>query len=175
MKILSIDSHLISSDYGDNNSFGQPLGVKSLGLVVVKLDSGFFGIGESYSSIYLPELFVQTINSISPYLINRDFTDPREISNSFYIPFCSRSGFIQSSFSAIDNAIWDAFLKSIDMSLHAYLRSATADPLFYFSGGTAICSPDDIASEISKLSPGFDGFKMLSLQPIKLEPCRFFF
>ncbi len=160
MKIISIRPQLISSDYGDNQSFGQPLGVKSLGLVVVKLDNGVTGIGESYSSIYLPELFAHTINSISPFLINIDFDDPRDIFSNFFIPFCSRSGFIQSSYSAIDIAIWDAFLKSINLSLYAYLEKQSLDPLFYFSGGTAVSSPDEIRAEIDTINPHFDGFKM---------------
>lgn len=160
MKILSIEPHLISSDYGDNQSFGQPLGVKSLGLVVVQLDNGFIGIGETYASIYLPELFKQTIKSLAEFLIGQQFNDPREIFESFYIPFCSRSGFIQSAYSAIDIAIWDAFLQSINSSLPSYFAANSEDPLFYFSGGTAVCSPQAIVNELDNIDSDFDGYKM---------------
>ena len=55
-KIISISAFCLSSKYGDNNSFGQPLGVKTVGFVEVTTDKGVIGYGEAYAAIYIPEI-----------------------------------------------------------------------------------------------------------------------
>ena len=63
--IDSIEPILISSDYGDNNILGQPLGLKTIGIVRVKTKDGLNGYGESYVAIYVPELFEEIVNFIN--------------------------------------------------------------------------------------------------------------
>ena len=121
LKIKKIDPLLISSNYGDNKVLGQPLGLKTIGIVKIETECGLVGYGESYVAIYLPELFAYTIKLISQKLINASFDDPREIYESSFIPFASRNGFYSSAYSAIDIALWDLVCKFEDKTLKEYL------------------------------------------------------
>ena len=161
MKILSIKPHLVSSNYGTNVSFGQPLGVKTIGIVEIKLDSGVTGYGEAYSAIYMPDLFRETINSLTPLLVGAEVSSPLELYRSFFIPFCSRNGLIASVFSSIDIALWDAFLQSSNVTLFEYLDvKPRTDQLFYFSGGSVALSPKEIKAETESIPEFFDGYKI---------------
>ena len=71
MKIIDINGFALSSAYGDGDNFGQPFGVKSIGLVEIKTDSNIDGIGETYAGVYTPELISVFINQIKPFLIGK--------------------------------------------------------------------------------------------------------
>ena len=88
LQIDSIKPILISSNYGNNKILGQPLGLKTIGIVKVITKDGLFGYGESYAAIYVPELFEALVNNISSKIKNKSFEDPLDIYNSFYVPFC---------------------------------------------------------------------------------------
>ena len=62
IKISNIEGISLSSPYGDNKVFGQPKGLKSIGFIIVTLENGVVGYGETYAGIYSPEL-------INPLLI----------------------------------------------------------------------------------------------------------
>ena len=174
MKVLAIKPHLVSSDYGANASFGQPLGVKTIGIVEIHLDNGVIGYGESYSAIYMPDLFCSTVESLCPLLVGRQFSSPLDIFRDFFIPFCSRNGFIASVFSAIDIALWDSFLQSTNQTLSGYLGvTPRIDQLFYFSGGSVAFSPHDIMAEAKALPDFFDGYKIrVGRQPWETDILR---
>lgn len=160
--IESIKPLLISSDYGDNKSLGQPLGLKTIGIVKVKTINGEYGFGESYVAIYVPELFENLVNYIGKYLINKSFIDPREIYQSYFIPFCSTNGLLASVYSAIDIALWEITCKSSKLSLNDFLKLEKNNNLnFYFSGGSAAYNPDEISQEIEGINTKiFKGYKM---------------
>ena len=48
MKIEKVNGYCLSSHYGDGKVFGQPLGVKSIGVIEVVTNNGLVGIGETY-------------------------------------------------------------------------------------------------------------------------------
>ena len=70
-KITSIEGFCLSSPYGDGNVYGQPKGVKSLGFIEVKSESGISGFGETYSGIYSPELISPITKYLSHYIIGK--------------------------------------------------------------------------------------------------------
>ncbi len=160
--IDSITPILISSDYGDNNTLGQPLGLKTIGIVKITTIEGEYGFGESYIAIYIPELFETLVNYISKYLTHKSFKDPREIYESFFIPFCSSNGLLASIYSAIDIALWDITCKSSKKSLNDFLKLEKNNNFnFYFSGGSAAFNPDKITAEIETVNKQiFKGYKM---------------
>lgn len=164
LKISKIEPLLASSPYGDGNNLGQPLGLKTLGFVKVTLDNGTVGFGEAYIAIYTPELFKETVLCIEKYILqaNRHFTDPYEIYNSFYIPFASRNGLIQSVYAAVDTALWDAFCKLKEESFSQITKlPITSKPSIYFSGGSAKMSCEELAIEASSINTSvFDGYKI---------------
>ena len=82
IKIKDISLKKYSSRYGkDNNSFGQPLGVKSIVIVSVESDCGLIRSHELYAGIYVPELIENLIKYISPLYLNKDFNNINELIN----------------------------------------------------------------------------------------------
>lgn len=160
--IESIQPILISSDYGNNNVLGQPLGLKTIGITKVTTKDGLIGYGESYIAIYVPELFEQLVNFIENKIKNKCFNDPRDIYDSFYIPFCSSNGLIASIYSGIDIALWDITCKKANKSLNEFLGIKNNHKLkYYFSGGSAALNTQEIEEEINQVNKNiFKGFKM---------------
>ncbi len=69
MKIKKVIGYSLSSTYGDGNVFGQPEGVKSIGLVEVHTDDGLVGIGETYTGVYVPELLEPVVKTIESLIV----------------------------------------------------------------------------------------------------------
>ena len=46
--IEKVEGFALSSPYGKGESLGQPLGVKSVGIVKIYTESGVYGLGETY-------------------------------------------------------------------------------------------------------------------------------
>ena len=69
MKIEKVNGYCLSSHYGDGKVFGQPLGVKSIGVIEVVTNNGLVGIGETYSAVYVPELIEPTVSFIESLII----------------------------------------------------------------------------------------------------------
>jgi L-alanine-DL-glutamate epimerase-like enolase superfamily enzyme len=162
LKILSIEPVLLSSPYGDGKVLGQPLGVKTLGFVRVKTDSGMIGLGEAYCAIYVPDLFVKIIESFAEILSGRSFDHPAEIYDQVHIPFISRSGIFKSAYSAIDLALWDIYSQANDKSIAALLSANSRESIdVYASGGSAALSPAEVTADVqSYLKQGHRHFKM---------------
>ena len=160
--IKSIDPLLLSSNYGDGNVLGQPLGVKTLGIVRIELNSGHIGFGESYIGIYVPELFREIVNYYGKILINSEMKSPSQIFQDIYIPFCSRNGLMASVYAAIDIALWDVFCKVENNSFAEINNLKTnKNKKLYWSGGSAAFSPSKIREEVYKLDHKiFQGYKL---------------
>ena len=62
--ITKVEGFSLSSPYGSGDSFGQPKGVKSIGLVQIHTNVGVSGLGETYAGVYSPSL----INPIVEFL-----------------------------------------------------------------------------------------------------------
>lgn len=160
--IDSIKPILISSDYGNNKVLGQPLGLKTIGIIKVTTKDGVFGYGESYIAIYVPELFEHLVFFLENKIKNKCFNDPREIYDSFYIPFCSSNGLLASIYSAIDIALWDITCKKANKSLNEFLGIEKNENFkYYFSGGSAAFKQQELEEEINKVNKNiFKGYKM---------------
>ena len=107
MKITEVKGYSLSSPYGDGNVFGQPLGVKSIGIVEVHTDKEYIGIGETYSGVYVPELLYPVVEYLKSFIIGTDPDNISEINRLLEIPFISGNGLVRSIISAIDIALWD--------------------------------------------------------------------
>ncbi len=162
ISIKSIKPLLFSSDYGDGKVLGQPLGVKTIGLVEVELDNNLKGYGEAYVGIYLPELFMEVVNFYSSKLRNYKFKNPIEIYNELYIPFCSRNGFLASVYAGIDSALWDVFCKQNGQSFAEINKlNIEKQKNIYWSGGSAAFTDKKIMEEINNLNTDiFSGYKL---------------
>ena len=162
MKIVDINGFALSSAYGDGGNFGQPLGVKSVGLVEIKTDSNIDGIGETYSGVYTPELISVIIDQIKPVLIGKDALDINEIYHCLQIPFISNNGLYKSIISAVDIALWDIKGKALKKPIAELLNESFDKTVkVYASGGSVAMSPNQISKDVEKvIDKGFRAYKM---------------
>ena len=105
VKITQVEPILISSPYGKGNSLGQPLGVKTIGLVRIHTDLDIYGLGETYSAVYIPDIFTVIVKELENYLIGRSVGSTDLLIEIENIPFVGRDGIIRSVASAIDIAV----------------------------------------------------------------------
>ena len=161
-RILKIEGFALSSPYGSGKSLGQPLGVKSIGLVKVYTDSGEYGLGETYSGVYAPELIGPIVNFLESYLIGRLVGDDLIFDGIKNMPFIGGSGILQSVFSAIEIAIWDLRGKILEVPTSKLINkdSRESTPL-YASSGTVIFTTDEIIADVEDIQNlGYTAYKM---------------
>jgi len=161
-KIISISGYYLSSPYGSGNVLGQPLGVKSIGFIEIKSDSGETGVGESYAGVYMPELMSPTVDILKHMIIGRSVGDNSIIDDISQIPFIGRNGIIRSIASAVDIALWDLRGKILDKPVYKLLSEKYRGEVdTYASNGSAALSPEEIAEDvINILTKGFRAYKM---------------
>lgn len=160
--ITGIDCIPLSSPYGDGYSFGQPLGVKSVVILRLWLDDGTYGLGETYSGIYLPEVISPIIEAIKYAIIGKSISDDTIVSSIFQIPFVGHSGIIKSIAGAIDISIWDVRGKILQKPTHQLLAKDYRNSLqVYASSGSAIMSETQIKKDVQQImNLGFKSYKM---------------
>ena len=149
--IASISGYCLSSKYGDNKTFGQPLGVKTVGFVEIISTSGKIGYGEIYAAVYLPEIVAEITKSLAKYFIGKKIGDLTLSENILLIPFIGRNGLLQSFSSAIDAAIWDLRGKILNLPVYKLFQDYVSSKEVYISGGSVILSPDEIEKDIDNL------------------------
>ena len=170
IKIKDISLKKYSSRYGkDNNSFGQPLGVKSIVIVSVESDCGLIRSHELYAGIYVPELLENLIRYISPLYIDKIFKDINELKNIKSIPFVCNSGLFKSIKGAIDSCILQLIFLKNDVPIVEGLKNLLIEDIkdfknnpknkYYASGGSVTYDSNECIEDLKK-SLSFDGFKM---------------
>lgn len=162
VKITKVEPILLSSPYGKGDSLGQPLGVKSIGLIKIHTDLNIYGLGESYSAVYMPEIFSAIVKQLEPYLVGRAVGSLDLIVDIENIPFVGRDGIIKSVSSAIDIALWDLRGKILGVPTQSLLVNNPRNSVpVYASSGTAIFTPSEIMSDVHEiLNAGFNAYKM---------------
>ncbi|MCH7656601.1 MAG: hypothetical protein IIC95_11580 [Chloroflexi bacterium] len=119
MIVTDVIGYALSSPYGANDSLGQPLGVKSIGLIEVHTDAGLVGFGETYSGVYAPELVEPAAAFWKPSLLGKDPLDEAASADLLLsIPFVGRSGLLSSVFGGIEIALWDIRGKAAGRPAH---------------------------------------------------------
>ena len=161
-KIKNISGFALSSKYGDGKVFGQPKGVKSLGFIEVKSESGVSGFGETYCGIYSPELVSYITEYLSKYIVGEKVSSLDFLDKLNNIPFIGHSGIIQSVISGIEVAIIDLIGKIENKPVYELFNySDTKEVKCYYSGGSVTFSDDEIEDDIAKMKKlGFNAFKM---------------
>jgi len=162
MKINKVIGYCLSSTYGDGKVYGQPEGVKSIGLVEVHIDDGFVGLGETYSGIYVPELIEPTVKFLESLVLGMNPLDVEKVYKSMDIPFVSMNGFIRSVIGAIEIALWDIKGQVEKKPIYKLLSDEfSTDFGVYASGGSVSFDVDDIKNDVESIVlQGFDSYKM---------------
>ena len=160
--IEKVEGFALSSPYGDGKSLGQPLGVKSVGIVKVYSVSGEYGLGETYAGVYAPELIEPIVRFLKGYLIGHPIGNDLVFDQIKNIPFIGGKGILQSVFSALEIAIWDLRGKLLDKPVCELITNNPRKTLpVYASSGTAIFSPNEIKNDVENiLSLGHSAYKM---------------
>ena len=169
-KIKGIECKRFSSKYGEfNNSFGQPLGVKSIVILTVTSSSGYSRSHELYGGIYIPEIYPKLISTISGIYIGREITLDF-LQNPIKLPFVSNSGIFKSVTGAIESCIMQIYFSERGISLvdglktlldSSIRRNKDLDIKYYGSGGSVAYSPNKCIEDLKKtIQKGLDGFKM---------------
>jgi L-alanine-DL-glutamate epimerase-like enolase superfamily enzyme len=161
-RIKKVEGFALSSPYGKGESLGQPLGVKSVGLVKIYTESGAYGLGETYSGVYAPELIQPIVVFLESYLIGRLIGDDLIFDDIKNIPFIGGNGILQSVFSAIEIAIWDVRGKILELPTSQLINNNSRKSIpLYASSGTVIFTPDDITKDVENiLNLGYTAYKM---------------
>jgi len=170
LKISDVLGYSLSSPYGDGNVFGQPKGVKSIGLIEVQTNSGHIGIGETYAAVYAPKLIKPIAELIKSIVIGMDPRNIDDINKSLKIPFISSNGIIQSVLSALDIALWDINGKIHNKPVFKLLNESIRDSVkVYASGGSVAMNSEQIHNDVeSILRKGYKSYKMrVGVQPWK--------
>ena len=158
MVIKKVIGYSLSSTYGDGNVFGQPKGVKSIGLVEVHTDTGLIGIGETYSGVYVPELIEPTVNFLESLVVGLNPLNVEGVYNIMEIPFVGRDGFIRSVIGAIEIALWDIKGQVESKPIYQLLGDDSHEFDVYSSGGSVSFTPDEIKKDIENIP--FNSYKM---------------
>ncbi len=161
-RIKKVEGFALSSPYGKGESLGQPLGVKSVGLVKVYTESGVFGLGETYSGVYAPELIQPIVHFLESYLVGHLIGDDLIFDDIKNIPFIGGNGILQSVFSAIEIAIWDLRGKILEVPTSKLINNNSRKSIpLYASSGTATFTSDEIVADVENiLNLGYTAYKM---------------
>ena len=161
-RIEKVEGFALSSPYGKGESLGQPLGVKSVGIVKIYTESGVYGLGETYSGVYAPELIRPIVGFLEQYFVGRSIGDDLIFDDIKNIPFIGGNGIMQSVFSAIEIAIWDARGKILEVpSSQLMSNNCRKEIPLYASSGTVVFSPNEIIKDIENISNlGYTAYKM---------------
>ena len=97
-----------------------------------------------------------------------------EIFDNFSIPFVSRNGLFRACFGSLENAFYDLCAKLEKKPLYQIIGSKKDFPKIYASGGSVICSKEEIEQESVKvLDYGFQGYKIrVGLQEWDIDQSR---
>ena len=163
VRITEVEGFSLSSPYGLGDSFGQPKGVKSIGLVRIHTDIGVTGLGETYAGVYSPALIKPIVDFLKDFIIGKKVGSDDVIENLSKIPFIGRNGLLNGISSAIEIALWDVRGKLLNEPVSKLINNSlprNAIPV-YASGGSVVFSPEQIEDDVEKiLQLEFSAYKM---------------
>ncbi len=159
-KISSIGFFIIDTKISSGKMHGQANNIKPIGYVTISSEN-VTGISEIYASTYISH----GIKSIYEYMDfvfkNKTLKDASEIFDNFSIPFVSRNGLFKACFGSLENAFYDLCAKLEDKPLYQIFGSKKDFPKIYASGGSVICSKEEIEKESLEVEDsGFQGYKI---------------
>jgi L-alanine-DL-glutamate epimerase-like enolase superfamily enzyme len=112
-----------------------------------------------YSSLYVsPEMLVQTLSRLLSSLKVFEISSIGDIVTHQFPPFVSRSGLMFNVRICLELAIYDAYLKEMNVG-HNSGRITGNSPMVYLSGGSNLMSENEIQLEYQSAIGRFDGYK----------------
>ena len=175
IKISNVEGIVLSSPYGDNKVFGQPKGLKSIGIIMITLENGIVGYGETYSGIYSPELIKPLANFYLNKIKGLKLKDLIYNLDTFFdIPFIGFNGLLQSIKSAFSVALIDCLSRYLEVPIYELFNKKLKPIKTYVSGGSVAFNENEVLKDAETLrSKGFENYKMrMGLQDLKTDLLR---
>ena len=175
IKISNVEGIVLSSPYGDNKVYGQPKGLKSIGVIMITLENGIVGYGETYSGIYSPELIKPLANFYLNKIKGLKLKDLIYNLDTFFdIPFIGFNGLLQSIKSAFSVALIDCLSRHLEIPIYELFNKKLKPIKTYVSGGSVTYNENEILKDAETLrSKGFETYKMrMGLQDLKSDLLR---
>lgn len=159
MKIKKVRPVLLSAPYakkGENLEVDLhlPNGYRTTGLVEITLEDGTTGLGEAYLAVFAPNVFVEIVNTIAPYILNIDVDDIQKVMNriSLVTGYWSLQGAAQHVISAFDIALHDCKAKLLGVPVFKMINKNSSNTIeLYGSGGDSPC-PEFMNKEMDYLT-----------------------
>ena len=159
-KIIGINFFTVNTKISSGRMHGQTNNIKPLGFVSVNVE-GFTGISEIYAATYISIGLRSIFEYLNHSLKNKTIKETIEILDNFSIPFVSRNGVFKASIGSLENAFMDLCAKIIGIPLYKMIGNNDVFPKIYASGGSVICSEEEIREESIQVEQmGYEGYKI---------------
>jgi len=159
-KITGISFFSVNTKISSGKMHGQFDNIKPLGFVTISVNSKT-GISEIYAATYISIGLKSIFEYLDHLLKDKNLKEAIDIFEDLQIPFVSRNGLFKACIGALENAFLDMCAKLNDVPLYKFLEGNKEFPKIYASGGSVICSPEEIEEESYLVeSEGYDGYKI---------------
>ena len=159
LKIKSIKVKKISNIYKGNKIYGN----KSSSIINIKTNiKKIEGYGETYLSVYVPNIVKFIINSFAKKLIGKNPLEIEKILSELKIPFVSHNGLIKGLTAGIEIALWDIKSKFLKKPLYELLNNKYYKNVkCYASSGALKLNQNQIIKDVKNIKmDGFNAYKM---------------
>jgi len=172
-KIIAINFFTINTKISSGKMHGQLGNKKPLGFVTISID-GFTGISEIYAATYISIGLKSIFEYLDHSIKGKTIKETSEVLDQLSIPFVSRNGIFKACSGSLENAFLDLCAKIKDVPLYKMLGTSNSFPKIYASGGSVICSKEEIEEEGDQVELlGYEGYKIrVGLQDWEIDKER---
>lgn len=165
MKITSVETILLTGPCTNDPYLSEARKRRSAALVRIKTDTELFGLGETYTGYFIPEIVPEIVRFFEPILIGKEPGDIDLLWKQMYHcgNFWCRTGVGLQVLTALDAALWDIRGKAEGVPVWKLLNPEMPhEKLFcYSTGGPANYPLDKLFGKIEHyMSLGFHGVKV---------------
>ena len=160
LKIKSIKTKKISNLYKGKKVYGNK---SSLIIIIETNKKNLQGFGETYLSVYIPNIIKSSLNFFSKKLVNQNPLKIEKILDNLEIPFVTHNGFFRGLINGIEIALWDIKAKHLKKPLFKILnnKSYRKNVACYASSGALKLKPNQLKIDVENvINDGFKAYKM---------------
>ena len=120
------------------------------------------GIGETYSSVYSPNLVEIILNIFKKKIISKKFSLDNLFYNELNLPFIGQTGIFKSVKSAIEIALFDIVSQKKQEPLYKTLNALSKNKsIEVYASGSVIFNESQIVAEVEEIQKKkFKNYKM---------------
>ena len=180
MKIKQIRPVLLSAPYARKNEnlevdFHLSSGYRTVGMVEITLEDGTKGYGEGYLAVFAPQVFVEIVTLITPYIIGEDIMNIEHLLKKIGIVtgYWSSQGAAQHVVSAFDIAIHDCKAQLLGIPVYQLYNPNAKNTIKLYGSGGDSPTPELMKKEFEYLNTlGIKAFKIRTRNN-QVEKARF--